>query len=282
MGNITNPEQWAAQERLRFIEKCAFWRGTVNRQDLQSVYGVSQAQSSADLQKYLEINPGSLIYSLNRKRYEGAPTMSCKLHEPSLDEALTMFLASEESSINFVRGASAEAARHCATVSGVELPLRRAPQATMRAVFFAVLQKFRVRIHYLSISGKKEGWRWIVPHAFGHDGYRWHVRAWCEDHADYRDFVLSRVKAADWPTESAAPLTKDLDWETWLRLVLVPNKALSEDQQAALSFDYGLRGGKLVLPVRKAMLDYTLAHLRLPASNGRLVPPHLIVEKILE
>jgi hypothetical protein len=93
MGNATNPEQWAAQERLRFIEKCVFWRGTVNRQDLHRIYGVSQAQASADLQKYQELNPGALVYSLNRKRYEGAPTMRCRLHEPSLEEALVLFLS---------------------------------------------------------------------------------------------------------------------------------------------------------------------------------------------
>ena len=82
MGNATNPEQWAAQERLRFIEKSAFWRGTVNRPDLLAVFRISQAQSSADLQKYQELNPDSLVYNLNRKRYDGAESMTCVLHEP--------------------------------------------------------------------------------------------------------------------------------------------------------------------------------------------------------
>lgn len=282
MGNATNPEQWAAQERLRFIEKCAFWRGTVNRLDLQTVFGVSQAQTSADLQKYLELNPGSLIYSLNRKRYEGAPVMKCKLHEPNLEDALALFLSAQDVPSGFARRTAIGAALSSESVAGVELPPRDASDGTHRAVFYATLHKLRVRIHYLSLSGKKNGWRWIAPHAFGHDGYRWHVRAWCEENKDYRDFVLSRIKSADWPTESASPESKDKDWNTWLRLVLVPNKNLSADQQQALSTDYGMRGGKLILPVRKAMLDYTLAHLRLPASNGRNVPPHLTVDKIIQ
>ena len=75
MGNTTNTEQWAAMERLRFIERAAWWRGVVQRQDVSDVFGIGPAQVSADFQKYLEMNPGSLAYSLNRKRYEGQPGM---------------------------------------------------------------------------------------------------------------------------------------------------------------------------------------------------------------
>ena len=60
MGNSSNPEQWAVMERLRFIERAAYWRGWIQRQDLAAVYGKGSAQASADFQKYLELNPGAL------------------------------------------------------------------------------------------------------------------------------------------------------------------------------------------------------------------------------
>ena len=92
MGNTTNTEQWAAMERLRFIERAAWWRGVVQRQDVSDVFGIGPAQVSSDFQKYLELNPGSLAYSLNRKRYEGQPGMVRQLDSSTLEEAITQFI----------------------------------------------------------------------------------------------------------------------------------------------------------------------------------------------
>ena len=283
MGNFTNPAQWAAQERLRFIERSAWWRGVVNRQDLQTVYGVSQAQASSDLQKYLELNPSSLSYSLKRKRYEGTAQMQCHLHEPRLEEAMALFLeagtgVSSTGPKNFFPAAEGKpgAGAHD-HVAGVHLPQRQAGPAVQRAVFLAVLHQLRLRIHYLSLTGKRPGWRWITPHAFAHDGYRWHVRAWCEENKAYRDFVLSRIKETEWPTLPAGRLEPDLEWQTWVSLELHSNPALTPEQQEAVKADYDLKAGRLVLQVRQAMLNYTLAHLRLPALNGKSSQPFLVV-----
>ena len=49
MGNISNPENWAARERLRFIERAAFWRGWLQREEMARVFGQSVQQCSADL-----------------------------------------------------------------------------------------------------------------------------------------------------------------------------------------------------------------------------------------
>ncbi len=51
-GNKTNDQNWAATERLRFIETCAWWKGIVQRQDLVGLFGISMAQASSDLQRY--------------------------------------------------------------------------------------------------------------------------------------------------------------------------------------------------------------------------------------
>jgi hypothetical protein len=58
-------------------------------------------------------------------------------------------------------------------------------------------------------------------------------------------------------------------------LVLVPHSDLSAEQQETIKTDYAMRGGKLKLRVRRAMLDYTLAHLRLPMTSGNEMGPVL-------
>jgi len=70
MGNKTNDQNWAATERLRFIEVCAWWKGIVNRNDLVGLFGISMAQASLDLHRYLEMNPDAFVYNLRQKRYE--------------------------------------------------------------------------------------------------------------------------------------------------------------------------------------------------------------------
>ncbi|MCU0797370.1 MAG: helix-turn-helix domain containing protein, partial [Akkermansiaceae bacterium] len=92
MGNDTNMENWAARERLRWIERAVWWRGWVGRPDLAAMFGISAAQASSDLQRYQELNPGALAYHLGRKRYEGTEGMRCVMHEPSLVEAMNVFL----------------------------------------------------------------------------------------------------------------------------------------------------------------------------------------------
>jgi len=263
MGNISNTESWATRERLRFIELTAFWRGHLRREEVTSVFGTSVQQCSADLQRYQELNPGALSYNLRRKRYEGVPAMACILHVPRLEEAMASFLANESGWIA-LPGGTVE--REGTAIGRVELPRREAGIDVQRRVFQAVLGGHRLRVQYFSLSRKEAAWRWIRPHAFGHDGYRWHVRAWCEEREDFRDFVLSRIQAADHPTEVATAPKKDVAWDTWETLTLMPNPDLSAGQQAAVAEDFGLKDGTLTLKVRTAMLPYTLDHLRLP--NG--------------
>lgn len=265
MGNVTNTELWAAMERLRFVERAAFWTGVVNRSDLMTVFGVSQAQASADLQKYQELNPGAMVYNLRRKRYEGSPGMRCVIHEPCVEEAMAQFLGEGVPAVPKVRAAfEPDMGRRLAAVT---LPVREAALGVKRAVFQAVLHGLRVRVHYHALTGRPDGWRWIAPHAFAFDGYRWHARAWCEKNEAFRDFVLSRIKEAELPAEAAVVPAQDVEWETWEEVVVGPASALSEDEKKAISLDFGMRGGKLRLRVRRAMLRYTLKHLRLPVED---------------
>ncbi len=275
MGNTSNLESWAARERLRGIEHLAYWRGSLRREEVAKVFGVSLQQCSADLQRYQELNPGALVYSLNRKRYETSATMRCVLQEPCLEEAMGSFLGGTGARPALRAGLTGTEAE--GRVSRVALPLRQASLVVQRRIFMAVLNGCRIRIDYLSLMREETSRRWIRPYAFGEDGYRWHVRAWCEERGDFRDFVLSRIKAAEIPGEAVPLPQRNTDWETIETLNLVPNPDLQPAQQAAVAEDFGLQQGKISLSVRKALLPYTLDHLRLPNgfNDGR---PFLVRE----
>lgn len=268
MGNFSSLEQWAGRERLCFVERCAYWRGVVNRADVMKVFNVSAAQASADLTKYQELNPGALVYQMRRKRYEGAVGMVCRLHTPRVEDAIQYFLGAELTAAGaqwLERGTGAD------RVALVELPSRLASARAERLTFLAVLHGLRLKVRYLSRSSPGDGTgeeRWVRPHAFGHNGYRWHVRAWCEKRSGFRDFVLSRIVDGEWPMEPGPLPVEDADWNTWVTLKLKPNGNLSDEQQAVVALDYNMTGGTTEVLVRKAMEVYTRDHLLLPQADG--------------
>ncbi|MCB1097443.1 MAG: WYL domain-containing protein [Verrucomicrobiae bacterium] len=273
-----SPEAWAAQERLRFIERALFWRGQLKRKDVREGFGISLAHASGDFQRYFEMNPSAARYDLSAKCYKGLPEMECVLHVPRLEEALALYMGGGSDLAMVPRPADGD------RVTRVALPVREASMPVQRAVFQATLYGMQLRVEYGSMTGRREtGDRWIRPQAFAHDGYRWHVRAWCEENHGYRDFVLSRIRnctISDSPATATAALPTDEDWETWETLTLIANPELPADQRETVEADFGMVAGKLEVRVRRAMRDYTLAHLRLPAWGEKAAPAFLHLENL--
>ncbi len=262
-------------ERMRFIERSAYWRGVVNRQDLTAVFGLSLAQTSADLQAYQQANPGALNYNLNRKRYEGAVDMKLVFTQPVLEEAMAMFLRGGEGAtrLGMLPGVRAGGGGGRAQVYVVRVPVRRATAEVERRMFLAVCGELRVRVLYRSVNSGKAEWRWLQPGAFAHDGNRWHVRAWCELRERWSDFTLARIEAADWPV--AGPLTQVPDSArlTPRELTIQAGDTLDAGARKAVEMDFGMVRGKLTIPTTEAEIDYLRARLGLPLHDGERPEP---------
>jgi WYL domain len=269
MGNTSNRDQWAGRERQLFIERLAWWKGVVNRGDVRDVFGISAAQASADLQGYQEANPTALVYNVRAKRYESGEGMVCVMHEPRLEEAVSLFLGVGTPLLGM--GGRPKIAP---TVDFFRPLVREADAGVERRVFLALDQGRRLRVKYWSVNSSRGSLREIAPHALGHDGYRWHVRAWCFENGGFRDFVLSRIEAAEWPGDVFTAPLADEEWERVETVILQPHSSLDEDQKKTIIRDYGMTGGRLKVKVRAAMKEYFLAHWRVPVE-GR--PPHLEV-----
>ena len=265
MGNNTNDQNWAATERLRFIEACAWWKGVVNRHALAGLFGISMAQASSDLQRYLEMNPPAFVYNLRQKRYEATAEMKCVMTKPRLDEAVARFLGGDARSSWTGWGEESEGG---SCVALLKMPVREASADVERRVFLAMLNGLRVRVKYASVNSGKEDWRWLIPQALGHSGARWHVRAWCETNGGFRDFTLSRIVEVEWSREEASPPMEDKDWEQWVTLQVRPHHDLSDGQRKAVERDYAMRNGVLKVKVRKAMEGYLRERLGLAMTDG--------------
>jgi predicted DNA-binding transcriptional regulator YafY len=110
-------------------------------------------------------------------------------------------------------------------------------------------------------------WRRITPHAFGHDGLRWHVRAYCHIDSKFKDFILSRTFELRNEAVPGATSSDDTVWSTYFTVVLKPNPKLSDGQQEAVAVEHGMSNRRVEVSLRKAMLYYFEKRMRLDLAD---------------
>jgi hypothetical protein len=262
-----------ARFRLVHIEKVAYWRGRVGRADLMDTYDLSAAQASSDFGRYLGLNPDSLRYDLRRRRYFWVPGAKPVLHEPDFARAAEELLEGES-------GLAPGEGR----ILRLGYPLRPVDREIERLVLRAILLGAKLKMVYGTLGEGGVEPREAAPTGLGHDGFRWHFRAWCYRNGEYRDFVLGRVKSVEKEEENdGAELPPDKAWTKRIVVRSKLNPALPEEKQAALQEDFALnRNGVLEWPVREALAHYARQHLLSLASpcgrGGKWLPWFVEVE----
>lgn len=79
----------------------------------------------------------------------------------------------------------------------------------------------------------------------------------------FNDFLLARILCIRGTRPSDIDANQDTDWHTNVTLEIGPHPGLSDTQKKVVALDYGMRGGKASITVRKALLYYTLRRLGL-------------------
>lgn len=60
---------WEADRRLDYIDFRMMTAGTLRREDIMRTFGVSMPQASKDINEFLRLHPGSLVYDKTAKCY---------------------------------------------------------------------------------------------------------------------------------------------------------------------------------------------------------------------
>ena len=66
--------KYAIQQRLRFIDCMLAYYGYINRITIMDYFGISQPQTSKDIQEYIKIAPNNIEYSKRNRRYNCTTT----------------------------------------------------------------------------------------------------------------------------------------------------------------------------------------------------------------
>lgn len=269
MKDSTPIAAWSEQQRLLFVERLLFWRGTINRRDLCDYFGISLPQATNDLVAYSSLNPGACQYDVRRKCYVATAQMQAVLREPDFGEAMEV-----------IGGSMRDGADRGEFVLGFSRPQRRADQQIQRQLSLAACQQQSLEVSYWSVHTGESEARWISPRAFGYDGLRWHVRAYCHRVSGFRDFVIGRFQKVLGSQDCPHADVVDADWLAVETLVFRASERLQPAQRTALEMDYGMEDGTLRFACRRAMRIYALR--RLGFVKQRLAPPMLNELKQLE
>jgi predicted DNA-binding transcriptional regulator YafY len=222
-------------------------------------FGVSVPQASLDLARYLEMAPENITYDRTEKAYVATekftPLLASKHSESYLNQALAVQLGFLEPNSSFIAPT--------APVDAVRDPSRTVDARVLRVTLAAIRQQSTVEIKYQSMSRPSPSVRVVSPHAIAYDGFRWHIRAYCHEHKDFRDFLFARILEACLVAGAYVDSAQDQEWNTEVEVVIAPHPDLTEAQRRAIALDFGMSRGRLVVKTRTALLFYLLRHLGL-------------------
>lgn len=250
---------WSAERRLEFIDFRLRWNGALNRSDLIEFFRISPQQASADLARYTQLAPRNLEYDKRRKSYL-APEHFSAIYGRSdsrffLEELASVCPDTSPSSSSFIGWRP--------TCEIVRYPARAIRTDVLLCLLWAIRDGDALKVWYQSMRRPAPTPRWISPYALVSDGQRWHVRAWCDENRDFRDFVISRIQRVHGRKRAAASFADDEGWHTQIDIIIAPRPGLTPGQRRAIEIDFGMTRGRLTLRCRKALAFYVLRQLQL-------------------
>lgn len=262
--------KWGVERRLEFIEFRLFWEGGVNRSDIIETFDVSVPQASKDLTLYQERAPQNAIYDKSAKRYIASPHFSPIFLKSDPDSYLSRLRSLAE-------GLTDPGQSWISNPPETDIaltPHREVDSDVLKVVLRAVRENRSIEVYYQSMGSRRTDpmWRRMTPHAFGYDGFRWHVRSYCHIDEKYKDFLLPRILGVRHMDAPGPGGDQDALWKKTFDIEIGPHPGLTLSQRAGVAKDYGMTNDRAVLSVRYAMLFYVLKRLGLLGDASKQNP----------
>ncbi len=255
----------ATRDRIAHIDFTLLFKGEAVRADLVDRFSIAAAQATKDFTMYRELAPGNIEYDQKLKLHKRGEAF-----EPLFDYDVVRTLATISQGYGDGFTGKVKPPLAC------EAPyhLNKPSLSIVAKVTEAIHKGKALRITYVSLSSG-ETTREIVPHTLVDNGLRWHVRGFDRKHAEFRDFVLTRIKAAvviEDSTLSPSVIkeseleTQDRQWNRFVELELVPHPRIEHSE--AIELDYGMTGGVLKVEIRAASAGYLLRQWNVDCSTN--------------
>ncbi|ABM04207.1 conserved hypothetical protein [Psychromonas ingrahamii 37] len=266
--------RWEVLLRYQLIEIIALWEGRIITNHLCSAFGIGRQQASKDINAYRSCCLENLSYDKRAKGYVPGDkfkpyftqgTANEYLHLLNANKALASVFESSDFPVSYTEV--------------MEVPNRIITPEILRPITKACREKLRLDITYCSMTSPEGEDRIISPHTLVYSGVRWHVRAYCEKHKDYRDFVINRIKSIDDTLgKSIENSTTDTRWHNFVNVQLIPNPQFTISQQSLIARDYAMLDNLLTLNVRSSLVQYTLDQLNVATQADEQASANLVLQ----
>lgn len=255
--------RWNVEHRLEFIDFRLYWEGRINRKDLIEFFNISVPQASSDLRIYQEKAPKNIEYNKSGKYY-----FATKNFKPAyITSDSSYYLAQLHLISNNVLKKEEAFLGQIPCFDSIPSIARAVDPEILRKILHAINHRISMEINYQSMDHDQPIWQKIAPHALAYNGSRWHIRAYCHTHNDFRDFLLARILDLRDLKASEINSSNDIEWHTFIEVKIKPHPELSETQKKVIERDYGMENGIGIIRIRTALYFYLEWQLRLDEEN---------------
>lgn len=249
------------QEREIRVGRILLWEGRIGRARLIAEFELSPIRASEWLRDFRESYPTWVAWDPKLKAYEATHAAYVAVNRTSTEQPVAAMLAPY---------LSEEGGGQMSTDWSFT---RTSPQVFSR-INLAITDRVRVKFSYCSMGNPEPHERTLEPHSLVKTGRRWHVRGYCVEKQDFRDFVLGRMSKVKLLTDpSTADPKGDRTWSTFVEVRIVAHPKLSEAQQLVVRNEYFNGTTARVEKCRAALLNYLVQEIRAATDVNVQRPP---------
>jgi hypothetical protein len=272
--------------RLYQMELLLRWEGRLNNARLREVFGLnSSVRASVMIREFREAHPTWLLLDSKTKNFYPTPDFLRSLHKAQSNRRNNAVELAHYLVLSGMPYATPISAEHSLVWAG--FPDISAPGSLIYSAMHSAAREQRVvSISYRSMKNPTPHERTVSPHSLIRAGRRWHVRAYCDEVAGFRDFALGRIVSAKILNDRRAECTAESDtaWMTSVKISLVAHPDLSLEQAEVIRFEYMNGTAALVETCRAALVQYFVQDVRAATNVNTQRPPdyQLAVQNVSE
>ncbi|MDD2919694.1 WYL domain-containing protein [Rhodoferax sp.] len=269
------------KNRYKVMRRMALWEGRLSRGRLMDVLGLSGIRVSQLLREVREETPEWFEWDSKSKSYFVTPAAfkraQAELKAGLSDLSLAAYLAEADIHADLTPGAG--------PVTVAPWGFSKVNPSTFSRIRLAIEQGTRMKLEYRSMRTPEQHPRTVEPHSLVQAGRRWHMRGYCLETGDFRDFVLGRItKLTTMDQKSETTVAEDTKWTSVVKVRIQAHPNLTHEQQDLVRSEYFDGTAARVHSCRGALLPYLVHELRLALDVTKELPPEyqLAVENVDE
>jgi len=264
----TNKLKWDVRQRLTLLETTLLMVGWIRIQAIMDSFGISRAQASKDFQIYQILRPNNISYNKSAKYYEVGEEFNPLLLTGKTSELLSVFHSTNPPNPSVLSLSAYQP--NAVAISPLD---REIDLNIFRMISCATYNRQKIMVYYQSLTKDKPQEQILSPHTLVFSGYRWHIRAYSDNHLEYRDFVLARIKGTPKILNEPSELdTHDTGWHTQVPIVIGVHPSLTKNQKKVIAEDYGMTNYKIKIQIKGALINYFLKLMHLEPNRENADP----------